>query len=152
MIYFDNAATTAIKPKACYKAYQDAFLYYSGNPGRGSHKLAMSCAEVVYKSRVTLAEFFGTEPERIIFASNATHALNMAIKGAIEEKTTVITSNFEHNSVLRPLYRLRNEGRIDLEIIDYDYRDSESFCEEISQRIFCREKKYAVVKTFTTKV
>ena len=110
MIYLDNAATTNKKPKTVYKAVSDSLKNISANAGRGAHTLSLRAAKSVYETRETLCEFMGfSAPERVVFTLNATYALNMAIKGLIREKCHVIISDLEHNSVLRPINKLKKE-------------------------------------------
>ena len=110
MIYLDNAATTLQKPPVVGEAMLEA-LQTAGNPGRGAHEPTLHAARLVYDARAALAELFGAEsPACIAFASNATQALNTAIGGLIGPADHVITTVCEHNSVLRPLYRLRERG------------------------------------------
>ena len=110
MIYLDNAATTLKKPPEVGQAILDA-LQTAGNPGRGAHEPTLHASRIVYDTREMLAKFFHAEsPARIAFASNATQALNTAINGLIGPGDHVITTVCEHNSVLRPLYRLQKQG------------------------------------------
>ena len=110
MIYLDNAATTLKKPPEVGQAILDA-LQTAGNPGRGAHEPTLHASRIVYDTREMLAKFFHAEsPACIAFASNATQALNTAINGLIGHGDHVITTVCEHNSVLRPLYRLQKQG------------------------------------------
>ena len=110
MIYLDNAATTLQKPPVVGEAMLEA-LQTAGNPGRGAHEPTLHAARLVYDARAALAELFGAEsPACVAFASNATQALNTAIGGLIGPADHVVTTVCEHNSVLRPLYRLREQG------------------------------------------
>ena len=110
MIYLDNAATTLKKPPEVGAAMLDA-LQTAGNPGRGAHEPTLHASRIVYDTREALARLFHAEsPACIAFASNATQALNTAINGLIGPGDHVITTVCEHNSVLRPLYRLRAQG------------------------------------------
>ena len=119
MIYLDNAATTFPKPKNVYKAVDSLLRKYCANPGRSGHDMAMRCAEEIYDTREAIASYFSLRgPERVCFVSSATEALNTAIKGAIKEKCQVIISDLEHNSVLRPLYKLREKFGIDISVFD----------------------------------
>lgn len=103
IIYFDNAATTFPKPESVYR-YTDRFVRgFAGNPGRASHSLALAAAEEVYRTREALANLFSASPDRICFTMNTTHALNIAIKAAVGANEHVLISNYEHNSVLRPV-------------------------------------------------
>lgn len=110
MIYFDNAATTLVKPPSVIRAVTEAMCSL-GNSGRGVHRGALSASRIIYDTRVALARLFGAEsPERIAFTANATQALNIAIKGILNPGDHVITTALEHNSVLRPLYELEDQG------------------------------------------
>ncbi len=104
MIYLDNAATSYPKPHRVIAEVTRCLKKYCGNPGRSSHSLSIAAAEKIYQCRENICELLLFDrPERIIFTHNATHALNIAIKGLIQENCHVITSDFEHNSVIRPL-------------------------------------------------
>jgi len=118
MIYLDNAATTFPKPKAVNDAVYDCMCNYCANPGRSSHKLAIKGAMTIYDAREKVAEFFNFDnPMRVIFTSNATDSLNIAIKGFLKKGDHVIISAMEHNSVLRPIHELKDRGLIDVTII-----------------------------------
>lgn len=118
MIYFDNAATTFPKPQTILPALRGAALVYGGNPGRSGHKVSLRAAEKVYEVRKKAADFFGADVENTIFATNCTHALNMAIKGVMKGGGHVVTSCLEHNSVLRPLHKLQKDGLITYTVVD----------------------------------
>ena len=119
MIYFDNAATTLRKPDCVIRAVTEA-LQSLGNAGRSIHSGALSASRVIYDTRAALAEMFGAEsPERIAFTANSTEALNMALKGVLNPGDHVITTALEHNSVLRPLYELEDQG-LELTILPAD--------------------------------
>lgn len=110
MIYLDNAATTLQKPPVMGQAMLAA-LQTAGNPGRGAHEPTLHAARIVYDTRAALAELFHAEgPACIAFAANATQALNTALGGLFAPGDHIITTVCEHNSVLRPLYRLREQG------------------------------------------
>lgn len=117
--YFDNAATTFPKPTNVVNAVKECIEYYCGNPGRSSHSLSVKCSERIYETREAIAHFLGFKhPENICFTQNATHALNIAIKGTIKEKCHCIISDIEHNSVLRPLEKRLAEIGGTLSIFD----------------------------------
>lgn len=120
MIYLDNAATSFPKPELVYNAMMEAMREYGANPGRSGHKLALKAGRAIYETRELLANFFNIEdPMRIIFTSNATDGLNLAIKGLLRPNDHVITTSMEHNSVLRPLKALENNG-VETSIIQCD--------------------------------
>ncbi len=109
LIYLDNAATTMSKPPEVRTA---VFKWTEcGNPGRGSHSAALAASEKIYEARAAAAALFGGSAENTIFTSNATSALNIAIKGLVPGGSHIITSDFEHNSVRRPVLNLcKNNG------------------------------------------
>lgn len=115
MIYLDNAATSFPKPEAVYLA-MDTFARQSlANPGRAGHKMALAAEHALDDARHRLNRFFkGRSPDRWIFTLNGTDALNMAMKGVLQDGDHVITTDLEHNSVSRPLVALAEAGRIDL--------------------------------------
>ena len=113
MIYLDNAATSFPKPEAVYRSIDNVLRQSGGNAGRGSHGLASGAMQSIKEIRARLAGFLGVkDPMRLIFAYNATDALNMAIKGCLNKGDHVVTSDIEHNSVLRPLAGLEKQGVI----------------------------------------
>lgn len=110
MIYFDNAATTLMKPDTVAKAVYDAILTI-GNAARGAHEASLSSMRILYDTREMLCELFhGEAPEQVAFTANSTEALNIAIQGLLQPGDHVITTVLEHNSVLRPLYLKEQEG------------------------------------------
>ena len=83
MIYLDQSATSLHKPPQVVKAMQDALTGGLGNPARGAHTAAHAALKALATARRTVAAYFGAEPLDVAFASNATLALNMAIKGVL---------------------------------------------------------------------
>lgn len=107
MIYFDNAATTLYKPDCVKEAVLQA-LDAMGNSGRGVHDASLYAGRTIYRAREALAKLLGVgAPENVVFTANATESLNLAISGLFQPGDHVITTVCEHNSVLRPLYRLQ---------------------------------------------
>lgn len=110
MIYLDNAATTLHKPPQVEQAMLDA-LRTAGNPGRGAHEPTLHASRLVYAARCAVAKLLNApDPSCIAFTANATQALNTALGGLFRPGDHIITTVCEHNSVLRPLYRLRENG------------------------------------------
>ncbi len=118
MIYFDNAATGGFKTQAVFDAVNLATKYLCANPTRSGHRLALAGAKIINDCRENIAEFFECNPDRVIFTKNCTEALNIAIFGSLKKGGHVITTVYEHNSVLRPLYSLKNMGIIQLDIVE----------------------------------
>ena len=115
IIYFDNAATTFPKPQSVIMSTLDCMESYCGNPGRGSHHLALKASEKVFEAREAVAEIFSSKAENVAFTLNTTYALNIAIKGIMSRGGHMLISNMEHNSTLRPAAALKRSG-----IADYD--------------------------------
>ncbi|WP_295757966.1 aminotransferase class V-fold PLP-dependent enzyme [uncultured Oscillibacter sp.] len=110
MIYLDNAATTRTKPPAVAQAVLEALSSY-GNCGRGGHQGALSAARAIYETREKIAALLGCpRADHVCFTQNSTQALNIAVCGLLGPGDHVISTDLEHNSVLRPLYRLRDAG------------------------------------------
>ncbi len=110
MIYLDNAATTLHKPRQVEDAVLNA-MRTAGNPGRGAHEPTLHASRVVFAARKALATLFNaSDPATIAFTTNATAALNTALGGLFSAGDHIITTVCEHNSVLRPLYRLQEHG------------------------------------------
>lgn len=111
IIYMDNAATSFPKPGKVYKVVTDAMRHAGGNPGRSGHRITLAANRLVFEAREALAALLGvSDSSRIIFTSNATEALNLAIMGIVKDGSHVITSSTEHNSVSRPLHSLKGRG------------------------------------------
>ncbi|WKV07595.1 aminotransferase class V-fold PLP-dependent enzyme [Thermoanaerobacterium sp. CMT5567-10] len=122
MIYFDNAATSYPKPESVYDEI-DRVMRYCGNPGRGSHRLAIESGKHILEARQELCQLFNiNDPMRVIFTLNTTDSLNIALKGILNEGDHVITSSMEHNSMIRPLIALRDSNYIDLTIVKCDQK------------------------------
>lgn len=111
MIYLDNAATSWPKPPEVLKAMTDVLEHAGGNPGRSGHRLSIAAARVIYDTREEIAGFLGiSDPLRVIFTGNATHAINLALRGILKLGGHVVTSSMEHNAVMRPLRSLEKQG------------------------------------------
>lgn len=111
MIYLDNAATSFPKPPAVAAAMGDALANAAGNPGRSGHALAVAAQRVVSDARRRLASLLGApDPARVVFALNATDALNLALWGVLRPGDRVVTTSVEHNAVVRPLAALAERG------------------------------------------
>ena len=143
MIYLDNAATTLQKPQCVIEAVLRA-MNSMGNAGRGAHSNSLSASRVVYDTRCKLAKLFNCkQPDHVIFTCNSTESLNIVINGIFEAGDHVITTDLEHNSVLRPLYRLENAGQIQLSFVHADkqgrpcYEEFESLIRSNTRAIVC---------------
>lgn len=111
LIYLDNAATSYPKPENVYNAMIDHMKNAGANPGRSGHRLSLEAGRAILKTRELIGTLFNIDnPMQIIFTSNATDSLNLAIKGVLKKGDHVITSTMEHNSVLRPITALEKIG------------------------------------------
>lgn len=143
MIYLDNAATTLRKPPQVIDAVVQAMGSF-GNSARGTHEEALAASRVIYDTRCKLAALFGCKrPDHVAFACNSTEALNIAISGCIRAGDHVISTDLEHNSVLRPLYRLRAERNVSLSFVpadrqgNIDYADFERLLQPETRAVVC---------------
>lgn len=142
MIYLDNAATTMKKPDKVVQAVVQAMVS-SGNAGRSGHSASLDASRIVFETRKLLAEFFNAEsPECIAFTANSTESLNIAIKGITEKGDHIITTELEHNSVLRPIYEMEKLGA-ELTVVKsdskgrIDYSDIEKSIKHNTKAIIC---------------
>lgn len=117
MIYFDNSSSTYFKPPEVMRAVSTVMEYLPVNGSRASHSLAMKANKLIMITRERVAELVKCQPERVIFTGGCTEALNLAIFGTYIEGGHVVTTAFEHNSVLRPLFELKRQGKISLTIV-----------------------------------
>ncbi|MBQ7339776.1 MAG: aminotransferase class V-fold PLP-dependent enzyme [Clostridia bacterium] len=117
MIYLDNAATGGFKPRAVTEVVETVTKYLCANPGRSGHSLSLTAERLVLSCREKVADFFSCSFDRVVFTKNCTEALNLAIFGTLKRGGHVITTTFEHNSVLRPLFHLAKKGYIELDIV-----------------------------------
>ena len=110
LIYLDNAATTLHKPPQVAEAVKNAILT-AGNAARGAHGASMQASRTVFETRQKLARLLGCpQADHVVFTANSTMALNIAIQGILSPEDHAISTDLEHNSVLRPLYALQEQG------------------------------------------
>ena len=111
MIYLDAAATSYQKPPEVYARAGAAMASLCANPGRSGHRPALEAGRAVYAVREPAAAFFGvSDPDRVVFTSNATDGLNLAIQGMARPGGHIVVTSMEHNSVLRPVKALEARG------------------------------------------
>ncbi len=117
LIYLDHAATSFPKPPTVIREVARCLAEYGGNAGRGAHALSLAAAEKLYECRTAAAALLGvSDPARVFFVMNTTHGINTVLKGLLREGDHVILSDMEHNAVLRPLYKMAEEGRITMDV------------------------------------
>ena len=104
-----------------------------GGVGRGVHGASLDAGMTVFQARSRLSDLFGgSGPKRVAFTGNATEALNIALCGLLRAGDHAVTTAASHNSVLRPLFRMQDGGRIGLTVVpiardgslDYDAFDA----------------------------
>ncbi|MFO7890623.1 MAG: aminotransferase class V-fold PLP-dependent enzyme [bacterium] len=121
MIYLDNAATTYPKPQEVYDFMYEFYQKHGVNPGRSGYDATLQTEEVVYSTRKMLMEFLnGKNPNHLTFSYNASDSLNMIIIGMVEKGDHVVSTNLEHNSVLRPLNVLDRDGIAERSYVPFD--------------------------------
>ena len=118
IIYLDNAATSWPKPEAVYNAVDRFMRQIGASPGRSAHKLGMEANRIIYHTRELLARLFHIgDSSHIVFTASATEALNLALKGLLSPGDHIITTTFEHNSVMRPLRHLQESLPLEVTVI-----------------------------------
>src|SRR6188472_2635878 len=111
MIYLDNAATSWPKPEAVYETLGQFLRDAGANPGRAGHRMAVAAADAIAECRTGIARLINAESaDRVVFTSNTTDSLNMAILGLLRPGDHTITTSMEHNSVTRPLHLAERNG------------------------------------------
>lgn len=121
MIYLDNAATSFPKPTQTIEHLTTFVTQIGGNPGRSGHSLSVEAARIIFQAREKLTALIGgSDSERLIFTSNGTDSLNLAILGLLNCGDHVITTSMEHNSVMRPLMFLTTKRGVELSVIQCD--------------------------------
>ncbi len=123
LIYLDNAATAWPKPESVYTFMMDFYRKTGVNPGRSGFDLALEAGALLDRLRKRLTRFFGGDedaPERLCFGYNATDALNLILLGLLSKGDHVITTNLEHNSVLRPIHHLVRDSGVEATILPFD--------------------------------
>ena len=120
-IYLDNASTSFPKPKEVLDSINNFMINLGGNSGRGSSSSSLKSSHVTYNCREAVAQFFNfNKSENVIFTNNITSSLNILLNSIVQEGWHVITSTMEHNSVLRPLFKLKEERNIELTVVQAD--------------------------------
>ncbi len=139
MIYLDNAATTYPKPKKVIDSLAESCNIYT-SPSRGNYDLSRASSKMVFKTRKKVANFFGiSDPLSVAFTSNVTESMNLVINAIFTELDHVITTTWEHNSVLRPLHN----NNIDFDLLtldsnyDFNYDNLEKLLKKNTKAIIC---------------
>ena len=134
--YLDNAATSFPKPKSVIQEVQKCLSTYCGNAGRGSHRLSLQAANKIYECRELICGLINAPaPENIVFAPSCSYGLNLIIKGALDFGDHVLISDMEHNSVLRPIQKLADEGKITFDVFECLLKTDEEIINSIKSKI-----------------
>ncbi|MFH1843150.1 MAG: aminotransferase class V-fold PLP-dependent enzyme [bacterium] len=123
LIYLDNAATAFPKPNRVIDYMADFYRSHGVNPGRSGYDLSVEAGLIIDEARRSLDAFFNNPAHdfnRLTFGLNASDALNMIIHGIPQKGDHVISTTLEHNSVLRPLYVLEQDGYLEHELVPFD--------------------------------
>jgi cysteine desulfurase family protein len=123
LIYLDNAATAWPKPDNVYEYALDFYRKTGVNPGRSGFDMAIQAGNIIEDLRQRLTTFFGGDPEapeRVCYTYNATDSLNLIIQGLLGEGDHVVTTNLEHNSVIRPVNHLVRDGTAEATYVPFD--------------------------------
>jgi len=123
LIYLDNAATSWPKPDKVYKFMVDFYRDCGVNPGRSGFDKAIEAGNILDDLRRRLTEFFGGDekcPERLCFSYNATDSLNLIINGLLSAGDHVVSTNVEHNSVIRPINHLVRDGGVEATYVPFN--------------------------------
>lgn len=129
MIYFDNAATTCPKPPEVARAVAEALDTFGG-VGRGVHEASIAAGLAVFDARDAVSGLLGGPgADRVSFAANATAALNIALSGLVPDGGVAVTTAASHNSVLRPLFKARDERGVEVRIASHDENGALDFDE-----------------------
>lgn len=140
-VYMNNAATTWPKPQEVPDAVY-AFMTRDGaNASRGSaSERDIKSLDILFTARMKAASLFGgyakANPKYVTLTSNVTHSLNVVIKGFVKSGMRVVTTSIEHNSVVRPLRELQQNG-VAVEVIQASLRgyvDPKKFSEAALER------------------
>ncbi len=117
--YLDFAATSAIRPDSVARAMATFLMECGASPGRGGHSAAVEAGRVAFRCRRAVARVLGIPGDagRIAFTFNATHALNTALRGVLEPGSTAVITQYDHNSVLRPLHQLQRERAVQVRML-----------------------------------
>lgn len=123
IIYLDNAATAWPKPENVYSFMIDFYKQTGVNPGRSGFDKAIEAGNIIEDLRKRLTLFFGGDedcPERLCFTYNATDALNLIINGLLSAGDHVVSTNLEHNSVIRPINHLIRDGGVEATYVPFE--------------------------------
>ncbi len=144
MLYFDNAATSYPKPVEVRKAVENSLIYYGANPGRSGYPMSIDTSREVYICREKAADFFGLDnPENLLFTKSCTEAINIVLQSVAKNGHCII-SDIEHNAVLRPLHKMKIEGKTDYSVAEVFEHDTEGTLQSFREAFKPNTKLVAV--------
>lgn len=117
MIYLDHAATGFPKSPAVLAAVQRWFTDVGVSAARGAGDRTLVAAREVDAARAAIGLLVDCVPARVAFVSGATEGLNLALRALLGPGAHVVTTAFEHSSVVRPLRALLHERRVSFEVL-----------------------------------
>lgn len=117
--YMDFAATSAVRPPEVLRAVNEYMENCGASPGRGGHRRAVDASRVAFRCRMAIARLLNLpgDPGRLAFMFNATHALNTALWGTLQQGDAVVISQYDHNAVLRPVHRIAQERGVEVRVL-----------------------------------
>ena len=134
--YLDNAATSFPKPKNVINEVNKCLTNYCGNAGRGSHRISLQAANTIFECREEICKLINApSPENIVFVPSCSYGLNLVIKGVLGYGNHVLISDMEHNSVLRPIHKLANEGKISYDVFSCLLKSENDIINSIKSKI-----------------
>jgi len=117
MIYLDHAATSYPKPAPVLQAMQHWYTELGVSAARGDSSRCQAVQRAVAVARRQVGSLCGMASDRVAFTSGATESLNLALRAILQPGDTVVTTVFEHSSVVRPLLHLAKERQLRLEVL-----------------------------------
>ena len=149
-IYLDNAATSYPKPNQVAKSIYDFMINNGTSSGRGSYKMAIKSDFLVYETRKLIGELFNFKnPKNVIFTSNVTESINLALRGILKKGDHVVTSSLEHNAVWRTLKTLEKEINIEITKV---YADEYGYTNPAAVKNSIKENTKLIVFTHASNV
>jgi len=117
LIYLDHASTSHPKPDAVPAAMQRWFTEVGVSAARGAGDRCRQAAAEVARARSLVGDLTGCAADRVAFVSGATEGLNLALRALLRPGARVLTTAFEHSSVVRPLRALQHERDLRIRVL-----------------------------------
>ena len=145
-LYMDNAATSFPKPPAVLGAMTRFATELGASPGRGSYAESREAGRLLDECRGRVNTLIGGEdPRHVVFTLNCSDSLNMAIRGVIRPGDHVVTTELDHNSILRPLNKLVTDGVITQTRVPCDPRTGRADPEDVRRAIMPKTRLIAAL-------